>query len=83
VTYNHLNNSSKDKEESMAGKYWYIKKRINTQLSAPYYKALGRISMREAKALERPLYGTNIITRFETEAEYLAECERLGIKENE
>lgn len=58
-------------------KPWYIKERDNGQSARCYYVAEGRMSPTSAARKEKPLVGTNIMHRFETEAAYRAEIDRL------
>ena len=53
----------------MKPKSYWIKQRFNPQLGV-YYVACGQISVREAKRLERTLYGDNVMLRFSSEDEY-------------
>jgi hypothetical protein len=55
--------------------YW-LKERHNPQLGV-YWVKEGQCGVREAKRMERTLYGTNIMHRFGTEAEYNAKIEAL------
>ena len=63
----------------MKAKYWYIKERHNPQFEKPYYTALGNISQTEARKHENPLYGYNVLIRFETEKDYMEKCKELNI----
>lgn len=53
----------------MAGKYYWIKERHNPQLRV-YYVPQGRITVKEARAMERPLYGDNYMLKFNSLEEY-------------
>jgi hypothetical protein len=55
---------------------WWIKDRYNPQLGT-YYVACGQMSKTAAKRCERPLYGDNVMKRYETEADYKAALEDL------
>ena len=55
---------------------YYIKERYNPQLGT-YYKCMGKLKAKEAKAYEKPLYGSNRMLKFETEDEYNAEIAAL------
>ena len=55
--------------------YW-IKERHNPQLGV-YYVRMGQISAREANQHDNPLYGHNILHRYETQEQYDAELTRL------
>jgi len=57
-------------------KKYYIKTRINPQLGT-YYVGEGLLSKTAAKKHERPLYGDNIMTPYDTEQLYNAELDRL------
>lgn len=61
-------------------KYWCIKERHNPQFYKPYYVALGNIPMSEIRRWERPLYGHNVILKFESEAEYEKKKAELDLK---
>lgn len=61
----------------MKAKYWYIKERCNSQLSRPYYNALGNISKKEATKHENPIYGHNYLLRFNNESDYEKEISKL------
>lgn len=59
------------------GKYYWIKERHNPQ-QGPYYVACGNTySVKNAKKIETPLYGDNIMHKFNSEQEYNNEIERL------
>jgi hypothetical protein len=55
---------------------WWIKERDNPQ-TGTYFCACGQMSKREAKKREDPLYGSNIMRPYATEAEYRAALESL------
>lgn len=56
-------------------KYW-IKERHNPQLGV-YFVACGQMPVKAAKRHELQLYGSNIIHRFDTQAEYEARLQEL------
>ncbi len=56
---------------------YYIGKRLNPQLSEAYYIAYGKMSKKDAKAVENCLYGSCYLTPYNTVEEYNAEIERL------
>lgn len=56
---------------------WWIKARHNPQLGT-YYVACGQMSKAAARRYERPLYGDNVMMRYETEREYKAALEHLN-----
>lgn len=56
---------------------FYIGQRNNPQLKAPYYKAFGKLSKKDAKTKEQTAYGSMYLTGYSTEAEYLAAIEQL------
>lgn len=53
----------------MPPSYFYIKERHNPQLKKPYFRMVGRMTVRDAKKIENPLYGSNIMHKFKTEDE--------------
>ena len=57
-------------------KFYWIKERHNPQLGV-YYVRMGQISVREANQHDNPLYGHNILHRYETQEQYDAELARL------
>lgn len=57
-------------------KPWWIKERDNPQLGT-YFVACGQMSKTAAKKHETPLYGFNIMHRFDTEEAYQAELAAL------
>ena len=50
-------------------KPWWIKERSNPQLGV-YYVEMGQMSKTEAKKHEKPLYGFNVMHRYENEGDY-------------
>lgn len=60
----------------MKPKYWWIKERHNPQLGV-YYVAVGPLSVKDAKAMERPGYGSNYMLRFDSAREYEAKLRQL------
>lgn len=56
---------------------YYIKKRFNPQFDKPYFITCGKLTAKEAKKKEKPIYGMNIMLPFNTQKEYDAEIERL------
>ena len=58
---------------------WWIKERDNPQLGT-YYVACGQMSRTAARRYEKPLYGSNRMHQYETEAEYAAEIVSLKKK---
>jgi hypothetical protein len=66
----------------MKPKFWYIKERHNPQFDKPYYTGLGRISQKEVKEYENPLYGFNVLLKFDNESDYkLKLVELTGARE--
>ena len=63
---------------SATGTFW-IKERHNPQLGI-YWVACGRLSKREAKRAESPLYGVNYMFSYDTEEAYLARLAELREK---
>jgi len=63
----------------MKAKYWWIKERDNPQLGV-YYRGCGNMTVNEARQYESPLYGHNIMHRFDNEAAYKARCIELKVK---
>lgn len=58
-------------------KYYWIKERYNPQIGT-YYVAYGNTyTVKDAKKAERPLYGQNIMHKFNTKEEYNEEIRRL------
>lgn len=55
---------------------FYIKERHNPQLGV-YYVGCGKMTKREAKAKESPIYGNNRMLSFPTLEAYEAELDRL------
>jgi len=55
--------------------YW-IKERRNPQ-TGTYYRACGKLPVKEGKLMASSLYGSNTMHRFESEAEYETEVARL------
>lgn len=55
---------------------WYIKERHSQQLGV-YYVACGQLTKKEAKAMEKTLYGDNFLHGFANERQYLDELARL------
>lgn len=65
----------------MAQQKFYLGWRSNPQLSkGGYYKKYGQMTMKQAKNLEKCLYGGMYLTAYDTEAEYLAEIEKIQEK---
>lgn len=64
----------------MARKAYWIKQRTNPQLGKIYHVACGQLTVKEAQAKENPLYGSNVMLRYSTEAEYTAALNELGIR---
>ena len=60
----------------MAKQKFYIKERHNPQLGV-YYVKMGQMSVKEAKANERSIYGTNYMRPYPNEAEYNAAVAQL------
>lgn len=58
---------------------FYIKERDNPQIGT-YFVPMGKLSKAEAKRNERPLYGSNTMHPFDTEAEYEARLANLRKK---
>jgi hypothetical protein len=58
-------------------KKFYIGERINPQLNKSYYRAYGQLTKLEAKRKENPIYGSMIITSYNTEEEYNKELDKL------
>lgn len=58
---------------------YYIKERHNPQTGI-YYVAYGQLSKAAAKRKESSLYGSNVMLRFDTEAEYQAKLAELKKK---
>jgi hypothetical protein len=58
-------------------KLFYIGERINPQLSKPYFNAYGQITKKRAEKIENPLYGSIILTAYNTKEEYVAAKEKL------
>jgi hypothetical protein len=56
----------------MAQKLYWIKQRSNPQLDKVFFVPLGQLSIADAKKHEKTLYGSNVMLRFKTEAEYKA-----------
>lgn len=64
----------------MATKKFYLKERHNPQLQNPYYVPQGQLTKIQVNIIENGSnYGHNILLSFDTEAEYLAEIERLKL----
>lgn len=59
----------------MKKKFW-LRQRINPQLGT-YWVLCGQITVKEAKAYEKALYGDNVMHSFTTEAAYNAKIEEL------
>jgi len=59
-------------------KKFYIKERYNPQLGRYYYVLKGQITKKEAKKLEKTLYGHNCILEFNTEDEYNKAVEEIS-----
>lgn len=53
----------------MAKQPYWIKERHNPQLGT-YYVGMGQLSKAAAKRYEAPLYGDNVMHRFDSEADY-------------
>ena len=53
----------------MAKKSFYIKQRHNPQLGV-FYVACGQLTVKEAKAKESAIYGSNVMMKYPTEKEY-------------
>jgi hypothetical protein len=60
-------------------KKFCIKKRINPQFDKPYYVALGQITKKEIKAIEKPLYATVSVIQLDTREEYLGKIDELKL----
>ncbi len=60
---------------NMTKPYW-IMQRINPQLGT-YYVLHGQLSITAARKHEHAIYGTNIMHRFDSQADYLARIEQL------
>ncbi len=56
-------------------KFYWLKERITPQ--AHYFVACGQITVKEARDMENPLYGDNIMTRYKTEQEYIDKITEL------
>ena len=63
--------------EQIKMKLYYIKERHNPQLSKPYYSAQGKLTKKEAKEIEKSLYGFNTMKSYNTEIEYKEEINKL------
>lgn len=59
-------------------KKYYIKERNNPQLGT-YYVACGQLTVEEAKIIEKSVYGTNFMLKFDTKEEYDAKIRELKI----
>ena len=65
----------------MKEKYkFYIGERNNPQLDKPYYKAYGQLSIRSAKQKEKSIYGSMILTSYDTVDEYSIAILKLNEK---
>ncbi len=64
----------------MKCKYWWIKERHNPQIGV-YYTPLGQVSIAYAKKLERPLYGYNVMLRFENQKDYESKLKEIQEKQ--
>jgi hypothetical protein len=51
-------------------KKYYIKERHNPQFKKPYYVPKGQLTAKDAKKMETPLYGVNIMHSYDTKEEY-------------
>lgn len=60
-------------------KQYWIKERCNPQLGT-YWVGYGQLSKGQAKNLESPLYGCNIMHSYETEEAYQARLRELREK---
>ena len=58
-------------------KKFYLKRRDNTQLIEPYYVKCGQITKKEAKKIEKAIYGENTMIAFDTEEQYNEEIKGL------
>jgi hypothetical protein len=63
----------------MAKKAYWIKQRTNPQLGKTYYVACGQLTAKEAQAKANTLYGSNVMIKYNTEAEYNAALGQLGL----
>jgi hypothetical protein len=59
------------------GKYYWIKERYNPQYGTCYVACGNTYTVKDAKKAESPLYGENIMHKFDTEEEYNKEIKRL------
>lgn len=62
-------------------KPWWIIERHNPQLKV-YFVGLGQLSKTAAKRHGRPIYGTNYVHEYPTEADYKAKLAELKKKGN-
>lgn len=67
-----MNTESKPKRQ----KLWWIKERQNPQ-TGTYYVACGLLSNTAAKRMEKPIYGSNHMHAYDSEAEYYRDLERF------
>ena len=58
---------------------YYIKERINPQ-TGTYCKDMGKMSAKEAKKHESPIYGANIMHSYKTKKEYEAALLKFNLK---
>lgn len=65
------------KFKTMSKYKFYIGERHNPQLSKPYYKAYGQLSVKDAKSKENCLYGSMYLTPYDTEEEYNKAIDKL------
>lgn len=61
----------------MAQMSFYLGCRYNPQLSKSYYRKYGQLTKKQVKSAENQPYGSMSLKAFATEAEYLAEIDRL------
>jgi hypothetical protein len=59
----------------MKKKFW-LRERLNPQ-TGTYWVLCGQITVKEAKAYEKTLYGDNVMHPFTTEAAYHAKIDEL------
>ena len=57
---------------------YYIKQRNNPQLPKPYYVAYGKLTKKEAKEIEKSIYGTNTMLAYSSKEEYKEKYQRKG-----
>jgi len=61
---------------------YYIKERINPQ-TGTYYVDMGKMSVKDAKKHETPIYGTNIMHDFKSKKEYNEALIKWNVKSKE